>query len=288
MTADSGVRPVAEAVGDECSFLLLKPDCLEQGLGPTVEAEIAAATLNIRCRHRITLTPSDVRYLWTEYNDRDHVLALGFLDRYLCGGPSEVVCLGGAGAFEIARKLKRSIRGQYARGVFANVVHAAETRSELVRQAGRLLGVCSRCLITWPACEVHDPPLRPPGLAFADLLDVQAVIAKLWPRVRAGLIAPNPVRLGSASAEAAVFLGVDSDNSLDSAVTAVWHALPGIDLGDALIMTLYAGRSGGHAIALGAADRVSRCHDLLREHGIRNTWIGPPPAGPVTRPDCRA
>lgn len=277
--AESAQTAGSDGERPEWSFLLLKPDCLRFGHRSRVDREIELAGLTVGCRHELTLTPPDVRYLWSEYSDDHHVLALGFLDRYLCTGPAEVLLVTGPDAFEGARRLKRSIRRQYARGVFSNVVHAAETRDELVRQGTLLLSRCPVCSVPLPTEGITGNPLRPPGLSFGDMFDVEALVEELWTQLEDGLQPPPPAPLGDRRGvgTAAVFLGVDSANSLDSAVTAVWRSVPGISVRRALTMTLYAGRSGGHPIAVGTDAEVTRCHERLREMGIVNTWCGPLP-----------
>ncbi|WP_328904164.1 nucleoside-diphosphate kinase [Streptomyces sp. NBC_00441] len=292
MTTSTTTPQAPETAGDPASasaahqpsepaFLLLKPDCLRSGLVEVVDRAVADAGLTVLCRHRVELTPSDVRFLWSEYNERDHVLATAFLDRYLCDGPSEVVMVSGPDAFEATRRIKRDVRGRHARGIFANVVHGSETRGELTRQATLLLGRCAHCTDRFGAQSPVTNPLRPPGLAFRERFDVDQVVEDLWPRLEKGLAPPDPFPL-SASPEAeptsAAYLGVDSDNSLDSAVTAVWHALPGVELGHALMLTLYAGRSGGHPIGVGTEKEAERCHATLIEYGIKNCWYGAFPA----------
>ncbi|MEV6342362.1 hypothetical protein [Actinoplanes sp. NPDC051851] len=252
------------------AFLLLKPDCLRLGLGAEVEAVARAHGLTVRCRHRRTLTPDDLRFLWTEYTDEEHVLTRALLDRYLCEGPSEVWHLTGPDAFAATRKIKRKVRGRYARGPFANLVHAAEQPAELTRQGNRLLDECS----AWEGDpEDGQHARRPGGIDFRRHADVDAAIDRLWPMLRVDETpAPPPVRLDDGSG--AVYLGPDPAHSLDSAVTALWRALPGIDLGHAILLNTFAAKTGGYPIAVGARASVLRCHEALLRAGLQHCWTG--------------
>jgi nucleoside diphosphate kinase len=294
----------------ERSFVLLKPDCLRTGRSPAVESAAAAEGLVVVCRHPVTLTPEDVRLLWSEYVDGSHVLMLALLDRYLCAGPSEVLLLEGADAFEGARRVKRAVRSRYANGPFANLVHTAERRSELARQANHLLGRCSSCAgpftataaagsarvsaraaapasasVLAPAvaagpvsAEPPGTPLRPGGRDFRPDVDVPGLVEAVWPVLQSlDPPAPAPYRLDGRRPAAAVYLGADPAHSLDSAVTAVWSALPGIAVADALLLQLYAGRVGGYPIAVGSRSAVARSHRVLLDHGITACGIGPAP-----------
>ncbi|WP_328470424.1 nucleoside-diphosphate kinase [Actinoplanes sp. NBC_00393] len=256
------------------AFLLLKPDCLRRGLTRDVERTVSRAGLRITCRHRLDLTPDDTRFLWSEYTDSGHVLARAFLDRYLCGGPSEVLLLSGPDAFEKARQVKRSVRSRHAMGLFANVVHAAERPGELARQGNRLAGHCAACSSPFPVSSSELNPVRPAGVDFREHADIARLVDELWPRLQVDLTPPAPFRLAGEPV-AAVYLGGDRDHSLDSAVTAVWRALPGVPVGDALMLNLYAGRVGGYPIAVGGHAAVEQAYRVLRDHGIRECGTGP-------------
>jgi hypothetical protein len=258
------------------SFVLLKPDCSGTTRAAAVEAAVAAEGLTIVCRHPVTLTAADVRFLWSEYKDDEHVLMRAFLDRYLCGGRSEAWLLAGPGAFEAARRVKRSIRSRYANGPFANLVHAAERRGELARQGNHLFGRCPECAAPFRSDEPSANTPRPPGRDFRKDVDVTGLVDALWPDLQApDPPAPAPHRLDDRTPAAAVYLGADRDHSLDSAVTAVWSALPGVALSQALVLMLYASRVGGYPIAVGGHHAVARSHRTLLAHGITACGIGP-------------
>jgi nucleoside diphosphate kinase len=262
----------------ERSFVLLKPDCSGTGRSTAVEAATAAEGLRIACRHPLVLTPDDVRFLWSEYTDGSHALMRAFLDHYLCTGASEVLHLHGPDAFEAARRVKRTIRSRYANGPFANLVHTAERRGELARQANHLLGRCAVCADPFVSDEPPTNPARPPGRDFRQDADLPHLVATVWPTVRAAdPPPPTPHRLDRGTPAAAVYLGADRANSLDSAVTAVWSALPGADLADAVLLTLYAGRVDGYPIAVGGHRAVEHSHRTLRAHGITACGVGPAP-----------
>ncbi|GIF03384.1 hypothetical protein [Actinoplanes siamensis] len=262
------------------SFVLLKPDCLGTGRTAAVEAAAVAEGLTVACRHRLRLTPADVRLLWPEYRDGTHVLMQAFLDRYLCAGPSEVLLLHGPDAFEAARRVKRVMRARYANGPFANLVHTAERRGELARQATHLLGRCPACAGPFSCDEPAADLPRPAGRDFRRDEDLPALVDSLWPAVQsADPPPPAPHRLDRSPA-AAVYLGADRAHSLDSAVTAVWSALPGIALAHAVLLMLHAGRVGGYPIAVGSRRAVARSHRILLEHGITACGIGPVPPAP--------
>ncbi|MEU4420448.1 hypothetical protein AB0F81_07450 [Actinoplanes sp. NPDC024001] len=256
------------------AFLLLKPDCLRRGLTGDVERTVARAGLSIDCRHRIRLTPDDTRFLWTEYTDAGHVLARAFLDRYLCGEPSEVLRVSGPDAFEKVRKIKRSVRSRHALGLFANVVHAAERPGELARQGNHLSGRCAACAEPFAAAAADPNPARPAGDDLRAHADIPRLVDELWPKLQVDLEPPAPHRLDGEPV-AAVYLGGDRAHSLDSGVTAVWRALPGARLADAVLLTMFADRVDGYPIAVGAPDAVHRCHRALRDHGIRSCGVGP-------------
>ncbi|MEU4161096.1 nucleoside-diphosphate kinase [Actinoplanes sp. NPDC026670] len=242
------------------AFVLLKPDCLRRGLGGEVERAVKTAGLTIDGRRPVALSPADVRYLWSEYSEAGNGLTLGFLDRYLTTGPSEILLVSGPDAFEAARRVKREIRSRHADGPFANVVHAAERPGELARQRDHLLGL-----------ENSDPPVsppRPPGLDFHQLFDVPALVSELWPRIQGTPDFPGPHRLDDGAG--AVVLGPDRDHTLDSTVTALWHALPGVEPARAVLLALHSGWSGGTPVAAGSRAARQRCLRTLREHGIRN------------------
>ncbi|MEU4688856.1 nucleoside-diphosphate kinase [Actinoplanes sp. NPDC023714] len=253
------------------SFLLLKPDCLRQALTGEAERVIAGLGLTIEERRTVTLTPAGVRVLWPEYSDDGHVLARAFLDRYLTSGPSEVVVVSGEDAYEKCRLAKRELRGRYAIGVFANVVHAAESRSELARQMAYLLGGVTA------AAEVRQ---RPRGMDFRAVIDIPALVDELWPLLQQDLRPPPPHRT-DASGTWALILGGDRDHTLDSTVTALWQAFPGIDPARAVLLALYADRTGGYPIATGSRRSMVRAGKALKKHGIRHCWTVSAPPEPV-------
>ncbi|MFB9334752.1 hypothetical protein [Actinoplanes octamycinicus] len=318
-----------------------------------MEAAVAAEGLTVVCRHPVTLTPADVRFLWSEYTEDGHVLMHAFLDRYLCSGPSEVLLLEGPDAFEAARRVKRTIRSRYANGPFANLLHTAEHPAELGRQANHLLGRCPQCAAPFalsdpassdsllsdpvpsdpaltaptpsdpaltapvptapvptapvptapvptapvPTAPVPTAPVptapastapastapvltapRPRGRDFRQDHDLPALVDSLWPALQSeDPPAPAPHHLDR-SREAAIYLGADRSQSLDSAVTAVWSALPGVTLPHAVMLTLYAGRTGSYPIAVGSHQAVARSHQILLRHGLTACGIGPFPA----------
>ena len=257
------------------AFLLLKPDCLRHGLTGSALDAVAAEGLRVECRHVLRLTPADVRFLWTEYTDRHHVLARAFLDRYLTSGESEVLHVSGPDAFEAARRAKRRLRSLHARGVFANVVHAAERRGELARQAGRLLGRCAACAGPFVSDEPPLNPHRPGGIDFHRHFDVSALVDELWPALRDDLPETAPHRLDHRAPVAAVVLGGDRAHTLDSTVSAIWQALPGIAPAHAVLLALHADRTGGFPIAIGGRRAAARGHRALLRHGLRNCRLEP-------------
>ncbi|SDS28284.1 nucleoside-diphosphate kinase [Actinoplanes derwentensis] len=257
MPKGTGHRPGESPID---AFLLLKPDCLRQGLTDQVERAIQAQSLEIDDRFNVSLTPADVRMLWAEYDDEGHRLTLAFLDRYLTTAPSEVLLVSGPDAFEAARRVKRKIRSMYAAGPYANLVHAAEQRGELDRQRRHLTGHQ-----VGPYSGLVQR--RPPGdVTF----DVAAVVDEVWPLIQGMPEDPGPVRLDDGSR--AVFLSPDRDHTLDSTVTALCRALPRISPRQAVLLALRAGFTGGTPVAAGDRAAVRHCLRALREHGIRNCW----------------
>ncbi|MBO3738892.1 nucleoside-diphosphate kinase [Actinoplanes flavus] len=256
------------------AFLLLKPDCLRLGLTGSVERAIARAGLRIVCRHRVTLSGADVRCLWPEYHEAGHPLALAFLDRYLTGEPSEVLHLRGPDAFEAARRVKREVRSRHAAGPFANVVHGAQRHGEMARQAGHLLGRCAACAEPFHSDEPPLNPPRPPGRDFRADADLTALVDELWPLVQGVPADPGPVRLDGDDTGQAVVLGSDPEQTLDSTVTALWHALPGVELRHAVLLVMHAGYSGGTPVAVGGRRALDDCLRILRAHGVRACWRG--------------
>ncbi|WIM93607.1 hypothetical protein ACTOB_005590 [Actinoplanes oblitus] len=243
-----------------------------------MEAAVAAEGLSVVCRHPVALTPADVRFLWSEYSADGHVLMHAFLDRYLCTAGSEVLVLRGPDAFEAARRIKRVIRSRYANGPFANLVHTAEHPGELARQANHLLGRCPECADPFVTSEPRTGPARPAGRDFRRDDDLPALVEALWPAVQsADPPAPAPHRLDRSPA-AAVYLAADRSQTLDSAVTALWSALPGIPLAHAVMLVLYTGRVGEHPIAVGSHEAISRTHRTLLSHGLTACAVGPFPA----------
>ncbi|BAL89075.1 hypothetical protein AMIS_38550 [Actinoplanes missouriensis 431] len=261
------------------AFLLLKPDCLRLGLTGEAEEAIIEAGLRIERRQTMVLSPADTRFLWSEYTDDGHVLARAFLDRYLTTGPSEALLVSGDDAFEGARRVKRRLRSRHALGMFANVVHAAETPAELARQRGYLFDG-----VTTAAAARH----RPKGMDFRSVFDVPGLVEDLWPMLREDLPAPPPFPLDG-SGTSVLVLGGDRDHTLDSTVSAIWPALPGVDPAHAVLLALSADRTGGFPIARGNRRSVARGHRALIEHGIRYCWqvsadeAGLPPAPPPAR-----
>ncbi|GAA1620308.1 nucleoside-diphosphate kinase [Actinoplanes couchii] len=305
------------------AFLLLKPDCLRLGLTGHVERVVEAAGLRVDGRFGVTLTPADVRALWAEYDDAGHRLTLAFLDRYLTTAPSEVLLVSGPDAFEAARRVKRKIRGMFANGPYANVVHAAEQRDELTRQRAHLVNATEKLAGkeksggeeksvgeekpegkeksggTGNSADEGNPPgkgkVEPGGSGKAangtvarrppgDVpFDVTAVVGEVWPLIQGIPADPGPVRLDDG--ERAVFLAPDREHTLDSTVTALCHALPGTPARQIVLLALHAGFSGGEAIAIGSRSAVRRGVRALRERGIRNCWTDrwQPPTTPAPR-----
>ncbi|MEU4564207.1 nucleoside-diphosphate kinase [Actinoplanes sp. NPDC023936] len=256
------------------AFLLLKPDCLRLGLTGEAERAIIESGLRIERRRTLVLSPADTRFLWSEYTDDGHVLARAFLDRYLTTGPSEALLVSGEDAFEKARRVKRRLRSRHALGMFANVVHAAESPDELTRQRGYLFDG-----VTGATAARH----RPKGMDFRTVFDVPRLVEDLWPMLQDDLPAPPPFPLDG-SGESLLVLGGDRDHTLDSTVSAIWRALPGVDPAHAVLLALYADRTGGFPIAKGNRRSVARGHRALVRHGIRYCWqvsadeVGRPPA----------
>ncbi len=257
----------------EQSFLLLKPDAIRADRVQAVTDQVTGSGLRVTCARDIVLTPAMVRLLWSEYTPLDHPLTFAFLDRYLCGRASRVLCVSGPDAFEASRRIKRAIRSRFSRGVFANVVHAAETRAELARQKAVLMEPCSNCTaIRYD--DAQDSVLRPSGLPAEEVESGLDAISEIWnelERLDGRLDEPVPVRLGSDGGQLwGVLFGVDSYNSVDSAVAAVKWSLPGLDLVSALRLAIYAGRAEGHLIATGDEASVRACFASLKSFGIRN------------------
>lgn len=114
-------------------------------------------------------------------------------------------------------------------------------------------------------------------------MDIPSVVEKLWVQLQTSSelqIPPKPLRLTDGLTDHdeqwAVMFGVDSDNSVDSAVAAVMASLPGLAVHEALVLSLYAGRAGGHAIAYGHQAAAERCCDSLKKHGIKNCRVERP------------
>jgi nucleoside diphosphate kinase len=257
----------------EQSFLLLKPDAIRTDRIGAIVEEVRRNGLDITCSRDLTLTPDDVRQLWREYTPVHHPLTFAFLDRYLCGGVSRVLCVSGENAFELTRRIKRTIRAQFSKGVFANVIHAAETRAELARQKAVLVRTGSHCKII-AIDEDADTILRPSGLPADEIRSGLEAIQEIWDELEKGdgaLEEPVPVRLSPEHSEPwGVMFGVDSHNSVDSAVAAVKRSLPELSLVGALRLAIYAGRADGHLIALGDERSARACLVSLRSFGIRN------------------
>ncbi|WP_436530556.1 hypothetical protein [Actinoplanes sp. HUAS TT8] len=259
------------------AFILLKPDCFRTDRSRAVEAAVTAERLRVACRHPITLTENDVRVLWSEYTDDAHPLMRAFLDRYLCRAPSEVLLLTGPDAFEAARRVKRVIRSRYANGPFANLVHTAERRGELARQANHLFGRCPNCAEPFASDESPVTPQRPGGRDFRPDVDIPHLVDELWPELQAeDPPPPTAHRLDDSSPDAALYLGADRNQTLDSTVTAIWSALPGIPLAQAVRLALYTGRVGTYPIAVGGRPAVEHAHRVLLAHGL--TACGPTPS----------
>lgn len=259
---------------DDRAFVLLKPDCAGTRRTAAVEAALTAEHLRITCRRPIRLTAADTRVLWSEYTDARHPLMRAFLDRYLCHGTSEALLLTGPDAFEAARRVKRTIRRRYANGPFANLIHTAERRGELARQANHLFGNGAPPFVS---DEPWKSTPRPAGRDFRSEADLEKLADDLWPELQADdPPPPAPYRLDDSPA-AALYLGADPAHSLDSSVTAVWSALSGIDLAHAVRLTLHAGRTGGLPIATGSHRAVRRAHETLLAHGFTACGTGPLP-----------
>lgn len=255
------------------AFLLLKPDCLELGLADEVLGIAEREGLTVRSQHLLRLQPGDVRALWQEYRPRDHVLAVAFLDHYLCTATSRAVLLEGDQPFEQARRVKRVVRSTWARGIFANVVHAAESTEELTRQGRYLFGDVSRHGLHWPDHVPVPTRLRPAGHDFREVTDVPGLVRSMWAELGAGLPETPCLLLDQPNGSAQLFLGVDNDNSLDSAVTAIWRTFPDVEMELALRTALYAGRSGGHPVARGEPAQIDALEQGLRSYGIVNCWV---------------
>ncbi|WP_430790966.1 hypothetical protein [Actinoplanes sp. G11-F43] len=247
------------------AFLLLKPDCLRRGLGAEVDRTVAAAGLTVAGRRDLTLSPADVRALWAEYDDSGHGLTLGFLDRYLTTGPSGLLLVSGPDAFEAARRVKREVRSRFAEGPFANVIHAAELPAELARQRDHLTGVDQ---------AAAKPASRPRGMDFRAHVDVPALVDEVWPLIQGEPADPGPYQLDP-GVKGVVVLGPDRRHTLDSTVTALWHALPGVEPRRAVLLAMHAGFSGGSPIAVGGRAALRRCLRALREHGLANVSLVP-------------
>jgi nucleoside diphosphate kinase len=257
----------------EQSFLLLKPDAIRLDRVQAITDEVAKSRLTVICTRDIVLTPAHVRSLWSEYSPDIHPLTFAFLDRYLCAGVSRVLCVAGLDAFEASRRIKRAIRSRFSGGVFANVVHAAETRAELARQKAILMERCPNCAVIAHEGD-RDSVLRPSGLHIDEVEAGLDAIGEVWNELERSdgrLEEPVPVQLGGDGGPLwGVLFGVDSYNSVDSAVAAVKWSLPGLDLVSALRMAIYAGRADGHLIATGDETSARACFASLKSFGIRN------------------
>lgn len=255
----------------DLSALLVKPDCIALGLQTDVREEIERSGLKILCEHEVHLTSADISTLWKEYDPVDHPLTVGLLRRYLCSAPSRLLVVEGKDPLSSGRQAKRQVRRRWAQGVFANVLHSPETEEEMQRQRVLFSPYCDR--LPTGGAPLPAPAVRKaPSDAFADLEDLAAQLEDAWRVLQTPHSPPTPYVLDDAVGTAEVHLGVDSQNSVDSAVAAVWHACPGLSLPEAIVLTLHAGRHGGMVLATGSAERVQACWQALRDRGIVNCW----------------
>ncbi|AEV85948.1 nucleoside diphosphate kinase [Actinoplanes sp. SE50] len=155
----------------------------------------------------------------------------------------------------------------------------------LLRVGGPAPATCSgECAPPFLSSDASPNAPRPTGRDFRQDADIPALVTDLWPLLQAtDPPPPPPYHLDDHAQpthpatrdDAALYLGADRAHSLDSAVTAIWSALPGITLPRALTLMLYASRVDGYPIAIGSHHAIAQSHRILLQHQLTACGIGP-------------
>lgn len=245
------------------AFYLLKPDALELG-APVERARTILSHLDVISSRDLVLTSHTVEALWAGHRSDLHPIATSFLNLYLVGRTSRLVVVAGADALLSVMRMKRQLRIEFGQGAFANVVHAPSSQAEnQEHQAildGRSVGAAGT--------STANPPATEPLLGLAREA-VSEAVGDIWCRAqRRGWAAlAQPEGVGSAQ----IWLVADEVQSIDSAVSRLWAALPDLNLATAIAVVCEAERCGrslalteSFATAYHAADRL-RAYGLLAE-----------------------
>ncbi|GJF33426.1 hypothetical protein KNE206_61260 [Kitasatospora sp. NE20-6] len=265
MTADrwGGPRADLERGTTPTAFYLLKPDALVDAEVPRRARELLPG-LEVVDERDVTLTPAQVSALWAENRSELRPIASSFLGLYLVGRTSRLVTVRGAQALAGVIGLKRRLRREYGQGAFANVVHAPSDPWENEDHAAVLEG---RERPPGPGTPPRgNPPASPRVVALGParvLREVSAVWRQAhdegWPSL--AVSAPD--------APAAVWLVADDVHSIDSAVSALWDALPQLGLRAAIAIVCEAERTGRALAWAGAPEAVSLAAKALRARRLQ-------------------
>jgi hypothetical protein len=244
------------------SFYLLKPDALVRR-DVVLRAEKLLGGVTIVEERDVVLTAPQVSALWAENRSELHPIASAFLELYLVGQTSRLVTVDGDGALETVILLKRQLRREYSQGAFANVVHAPSDAWENEDHAA-ILG------------ERERPPKPGTGLqgipAAANVTsltadEVRRAVLSVWQQVQEEGWASLAVR--APSEPAAAWLVADDVHSMDSAVSALWDALPQLSLRGAITRVCEAERTGQALVIAGSVTVVSVAAERLRARDLR-------------------
>jgi nucleoside diphosphate kinase len=260
-------------VSRERSYLLLKPDAIDQSLEDVARAGVKERGLEIVDERPVRIERADLDVLWPMTFEL-HSLSMDLLEHYVCRRPSHLLVVEGDDAVSRAKSVKADLRRRFARGLIANVVHAPDDAEEADREL--------RLLTTWPRAD--RGPFRAPdrhrhlgadfgvfGYPPAELRDATQRFLSDWDAGR-GIdpeVVPDP------GGRPHVVLQDDRINTLDSAVAGLLTVFPDLGLYRAIriVMTVDA-RNAAVVVPCDPGD-WPETRRRLAEAGLPNTDLVP-------------
>lgn len=271
------------------AILVLKPDAIASGLVPDILDLAAHYELNVACRHRrIVDTGTMVRALPETGN---HVIERLLVERQYHGRPVEVLLVAGHDALGRAKALRAEARDRWARGPFANTVHAADEPAEWALQLRELAAGCRTCeiasgTVTTPYRRRKLPLTLPARLRDESLL--RRLLTTWWDDPVSVVWNSEAARyplVGSATSSHRVVLTENySVVSVDGLTAAIMSVFPEVSLATALRVVLAAAHRREYVLTTADADRAAHIVRRLGDLGIRAYVSDPVARQDVTVP----